>query len=88
MRALLVIVRIQRLGSDTPEQLPREDAQQAPRDVQGFKDGPRLVRSLPHASIATVKGRTEALLCSLPVRLPNSASQQVLRLRSIYDNLA
>lgn len=46
MCALLVIVYVKSLGSNTPQQLPGEDAQQSPGDVQGVKNGSWLIGSL------------------------------------------
>lgn len=64
--ALLVIVLIQRLRCDTPQQLAGEDAEQRPRNLQGVEDGPGLVGSLHAAVVSDLIGQliTDTAACA------------------------
>ena len=45
-RGLAIVVLIQGLSSDPPEQFTRKDAQQRPCNIQGLYNCPRLIWSL------------------------------------------
>lgn len=76
--AFLVIVHVQGLGSDTPQQLPREDSEESPGDVQRVKDGARLIWALQTGPIIDKQARWSHTACFLftQVLAPGSACSE------------